>query len=597
MPRYAVILILALAPTAAALEYVEAPDGLQPPSLDGGRTEFELADVDLDGWLDIVSIGDHGSPHINTDQHGIMVWFGSPDGVWSIAMTGEFGYGGIAVGDVNGDGLPDVGYGMHHDYSGTDLGDQLIEVALGDGTGTSWTPWDDGLATSGESWGMFGTDLGDVDNDGDLDVASNSFGASAGVHVYLNQGDGTWAQSFGFLGGNSTMDLVMGDVNGDGNLDLAASQQYGTVYLGDGAGDFALNDAGLPPTGSMGRAGVSLGDVDADGAADLAFVDDGGVRVFSFDPDLAEWQDLSGALPASGSYQATQLVDLDGDGHTDVAAFGSGQFTAWLGDGQGGWTAATAFSTPSSGTLSAFRVGGDTDHNGRPDIVLSAREGSWPSDHNVMHFFRETAAPDHLAIAPLHPRGGERLPAGSTRFVDWATAVPGNSGSRVRLELSTTGDTGPWMVISDDLPDNGRHQWTVPLSPTVDARLRLTVWTADDTAQTVMDRSFTILGGATAVGEVPRGAIRSLAVAPNPFNPRTEIRFELATSTRVRLTVYDLAGRRVATPLAGAWREPGAHAIVWDGRDDHGRDLASGTYRVELRADGATRGRSVTLIR
>jgi hypothetical protein len=79
---------------------------------------------------------------------------------------------------------------------------------------------------------MFGTDFADVDNDGDLDTGSISFGCCAGVHVYLNQGDGTWVQSFGFwtqLGRD-----VFGDINGDGNADLAVSQ-YGTIYLGDGA--------------------------------------------------------------------------------------------------------------------------------------------------------------------------------------------------------------------------------------------------------------------------------------------------------------------------------------------------------------------------
>ena len=245
---------------ARRLAYVESSTGLVPPTMEGGGTELEMGDVDGDGRLDLVSIGDHGSPYVNSDQHGVMVWFGDGAGSWSVVMVGEFGYGGVALGDVNGDGLVDVGYGMHHNYSGVDLGDQLLEVALGDGSGMSWTPWDDGLATNGEDWGMFSTDFADVDNDGDLDVGSNSFGCCAGVHVYLNQGDGTWAQSFGFVGGNSADEIVFGDINGDGNADLAVSQQYGTVYLGDGAGGFALDDGNLPAGGSSGGRGSSSGD-------------------------------------------------------------------------------------------------------------------------------------------------------------------------------------------------------------------------------------------------------------------------------------------------------------------------------------------------
>ena len=163
--------------------YVESSSGLGNPALDGGRTEIELADINNDGNPDILSIGDHGSPYVNTQEHGVMVWFGDGNGNWAVSQNGDFGYGGIAVGDVNNDGFLDVGYAMHHDYSSTDFGNQLIEVALGDGTGLNWTPWDDGLASNGESWGMFGTDFADIDNDGDLDIGSNSFGASSGIHI------------------------------------------------------------------------------------------------------------------------------------------------------------------------------------------------------------------------------------------------------------------------------------------------------------------------------------------------------------------------------------------------------------------------------
>ncbi|KPK69847.1 hypothetical protein AMJ82_04550 [candidate division TA06 bacterium SM23_40] len=254
-----------------ALSYVESSSGLGYPQLEAGRTELEMGDVDGDGHPDIVSIGDHGSPYINTNEHGIMVWFGDGTGTWSVYQNGNFGYGGVALGDVNNDGLMDVGYAMHHNYSGNDFGDQLIEVALGDGTGQNWQPWDDGLATNGETWGMFGTDFADVDNDGDLDLVSNSFGAGSGVHVYLNQGDGTWVQSFGFLEGNSTDDIVFGDVNGDCNADFAAAHEYGTVYLGDGAGNYVLADGNLPPPGWVGRFGPDLGDVNNDGGDDLSY--------------------------------------------------------------------------------------------------------------------------------------------------------------------------------------------------------------------------------------------------------------------------------------------------------------------------------------
>ncbi|MBT4497257.1 MAG: T9SS type A sorting domain-containing protein [Gemmatimonadetes bacterium] len=69
---------------------------------------------------------------------------------------------------------------------------------------------------------------------------------------------------------------------------------------------------------------------------------------------------------------------------------------------------------------------------------------------------------------------------------------------------------------------------------------------------------------------------------PNPFNSDTVIRFALPTSENVELAIFNLAGQRVAK-LADGMREAGVYAIRWDGRDDNGRELASGVYLYRLR--------------
>jgi len=146
---------------AAGVTLVSRSAGLADPDKEEGKTELELADFNGDGYLDLVSVGDHGSPYFNSDEHGIMVWLGNGAGNWTVHQSGNFGYGGCAAGDLNRDGLMDLAWGVHHNYTSSDFGNQLIEAALGDGSGASWTPWDDGLATSGEDWGMFATDLAD----------------------------------------------------------------------------------------------------------------------------------------------------------------------------------------------------------------------------------------------------------------------------------------------------------------------------------------------------------------------------------------------------------------------------------------------------
>ncbi len=85
-------------------------------------------------------------------------------------------------------------------------------------------------------------------------------------------------------------------------------------------------------------------------------------------------------------------------------------------------------------------------------------------------------------------------------------------------------------------------------------------------------------------------------VAPNPFNPRTECRFELDRAQRVALTLYDLRGRRVRSLLDGDL-PAGAHVTSWNGRDDHGRSAPAGVYLLELRGATGRDCRRVSLVK
>ena len=83
---------------------------------------------------------------------------------------------------------------------------------------------------------------------------------------------------------------------------------------------------------------------------------------------------------------------------------------------------------------------------------------------------------------------------------------------------------------------------------------------------------------------------------PNPFNPRTTIRFDLPAAGQVRLAVYDVAGRRIRVLVEGDL-PAGSHEAVWDGRDASGRASPSGSYLARLVAGGKVEGVRLSLVR
>ena len=83
---------------------------------------------------------------------------------------------------------------------------------------------------------------------------------------------------------------------------------------------------------------------------------------------------------------------------------------------------------------------------------------------------------------------------------------------------------------------------------------------------------------------------------PNPFNPETTIRYELPTAGAVWLSLYNVSGQLIRTLVDGE-HSAGAYSVTWDGRDDAGRDVASGVYVARM-ATTAFRGmRKLVLVR
>lgn len=106
----------------------------------------------------------------------------------------------------------------------------------------------------------------------------------------------------------------------------------------------------------------------------------------------------------------------------------------------------------------------------------------------------------------------------------------------------------------------------------------------DDIQFGIWDLQFAKSFAPTAVPVALTGA-RLYPNQPNPFNPQTTLRFHLPEAGRVRLEVYDVAGRLVRVLVVGE-RTAGSNEAVWDGRDDGGQAVGSGTYLARLSFNG-----------
>jgi hypothetical protein len=101
---------------------------------------------------------------------------------------------------------------------------------------------------------------------------------------------------------------------------------------------------------------------------------------------------------------------------------------------------------------------------------------------------------------------------------------------------------------------------------------------------------------ATSVAEENPPAFRLHQNMPNPFNPSTMIRYDVPTAGRVRIRVFDVAGRLVRT-LIDRVEPQGAGFAVWDGGDDEGRSVTSGVYFCRMDAPGFSDTRKMVLLR
>lgn len=263
------------------------------------------------------------------------------------------------MGDLNNDGYLDI---VIAGYSG---GRYMIEyINNKDGTFTR-----NNLAGGLDQCALA---LGDIDNDGDLDMISAGVGAT--LTKYVNDGSGglTIGTFTGAIAVNSPC-ITLGDIDNDGDLDLVVSGSYRLDrYINDGTGNFTNTDKDFGTGVTL--SSHALGDIDNDGDLDL-IVTGNDSSVYRLDKYINDGSSTNFAGPypfGTAIYNGSiSLGDINSDGYLDLIVtgnrVGSGSLITYLNDKTGSFTAAGSIAGFEDSAVSL----GDIDNDGDLDLFAS----------------------------------------------------------------------------------------------------------------------------------------------------------------------------------------------------------------------------------
>jgi hypothetical protein len=305
----------------------------------------------------------------------------------------------VAVGDFNGDGLPDIAVSNYVDVG-------TVSVLLGN-------PGGDFQAARSFATGRYPVPVavGDFNGDGLLDLAVANFG-SDDVAVLLGNGDGNFQAASHFAVGNAPISVAVGDFNGDGSLDFAVTN-FGSddvsVLLGNGDGTFQPAQ-----TFGSGRepSSVAVGDFNGDGWLDLA-VGNFGDRNASILLNNGDGTFQEARNFGAGSWPISVAVsDLDGDGSLDlvVANQNSNNVSVLLGNGDGTFRRERSFP---AGHFPSSVVIGDFNADGRQDLVVTSENsnavsillGNGDGTFRALQSFAAGSTPMSAAVADFNADG------------------------------------------------------------------------------------------------------------------------------------------------------------------------------------------------
>jgi len=537
---------------------------VMPGARANGANEAIAADLNGDGALDILTTSFNDGKLAWHENDGTR-WF-SPQKVISTS-AGE----GIDAGDIDGDGDIDV-----------------VTTSFG-GDAVSWHENTDGAGTfsaanvlSASVDGALSSYLADIDGDDDLDVLAVGQ-RDDNVYWFENlNGEGNFSsENIIWTAANGANEVIAADLDGDNDLDVVVASRFDdtVAWFENTDGDGAFSNEQIIVDDAFDVVDVHPADLDGDGDVDLLYAPS--------DANVVNWvENTDGNGTFSDPREITNLVnnptkvvtaDLNRDGRLDVlTASSSDDKIAWYVQTESfgviDFGDQTIISTAADGAQSVFAA--DLDGDGDTDVLSSSSrddEIAWyenaPGANLPVELARFTATTSGDAVSLTWETASETNNAGfdlqrSTDSETFATVAS-------RPGAGTTTEAQTYRFVDRDLP----------FAPELFYRLR----------QVDVDGTET-LSDVVSVQITPT-RLELLPSAPNPFAQAARLRYRLPDPARVRLEVFDLLGRRVATLVDGE-KEAGPHEVQLDGSR-----LAAGTYFVRLTAGAETQTQQIQLVR